>query len=59
VIYNVSARVARWFVFKPKIPIWVNLEGLGTENAGIFSGHLEYFTANWYILLPFDNVVVI
>jgi hypothetical protein len=29
------------------------------ENAGIFRGHLEYFTVIWYILLPFDNVVVI
>jgi hypothetical protein len=24
---NVSVRVARWFVFKPKIPIWVNFGG--------------------------------
>jgi hypothetical protein len=23
----VFCRVARWFVFKPKIPIWVNFEG--------------------------------
>jgi hypothetical protein len=22
-----SSRVARWFVFKPKIPIWVNFGG--------------------------------
>jgi hypothetical protein len=22
-----SARVARWYIFKPKIPIWVNLGG--------------------------------
>jgi hypothetical protein len=29
------------------------------ENAGIFYGHLEYFTAIWYILWPFGNVVVI
>jgi hypothetical protein len=35
------------------------LEGLGMENAGIFYGHLEYFTVIWYILLPFGNVVVI
>jgi hypothetical protein len=37
-------RVARWFVFKPKIPIWKILECLRMENAGIFYGHLEYFT---------------
>jgi hypothetical protein len=29
------------------------------ENAGIFYGHLEYFTAIWHILWPFGNVVVI
>jgi hypothetical protein len=23
----VQCRVARWFVFKPKIPLWVNLGG--------------------------------
>jgi hypothetical protein len=25
--FAVSGRVARWFVFKPKIPIWVNFGG--------------------------------
>jgi hypothetical protein len=29
------------------------------ENDGILYGHLEYFTAIWYILWPFGNVVVI
>jgi hypothetical protein len=29
------------------------------ENAGLFYGHLEYFTAIWYIFWPFGNVVVI
>jgi hypothetical protein len=29
------------------------------KNAGIIYGHLEYFTAIWYILWPFGNVVVI
>jgi hypothetical protein len=28
-------------------------EGLGMENVGIFFGHLEYFTAIWYILWQF------
>jgi hypothetical protein len=44
-----DARVARWFVFKPKIPI---LEGLWLENAYIFYGHLEYFMEIWDILRP-------
>jgi hypothetical protein len=25
--FNVLARVARWYIFKPKIPIWVNFGG--------------------------------
>jgi hypothetical protein len=38
---NVWGRVARWYIFKPKIPIWVNfLEGLGMEKFVIFFGHL-------------------
>jgi hypothetical protein len=33
---------------------------LGTFwRAGIFYGHLEYFTVIWYIVWPFGNVVVI
>jgi hypothetical protein len=28
------------------------------ENAGIFNGHLEYFTAIWYIIWLFSNLVV-
>jgi hypothetical protein len=35
-----TARVARWFVFKPKIPIWVNF---GSPWRGNF----------WYILWSF------
>jgi hypothetical protein len=27
------------------------------ENVGIFYGHLEYFTAIWYILWPFGNLL--
>jgi hypothetical protein len=35
------------------------LDGLRMENAGIFYGHLVYFTAIWYILWPCGNVMVI
>jgi hypothetical protein len=45
-----TGRFARWYIFKPKIPIWVNLAGLAMEDAGIFFEHLVYFTSNWYIL---------
>jgi hypothetical protein len=46
-----GGRVARWYVFKPKIQIWVNLgiEGLGINIVGILYGHLEYDSAIWYV----------
>jgi hypothetical protein len=25
--FEIGARVARWYIFKPKIPIWVNFGG--------------------------------
>jgi hypothetical protein len=43
-------RVARWFIFKPKI-----LEGLRMENVGIFNAHLENIVAVWYILWSLGN----
>jgi hypothetical protein len=58
--------VARWYIFKPKIPIWVNFGGplngkcwfilrpFGIFNArplGKFYGHLVYFTAMSNILI--------
>jgi hypothetical protein len=46
------ARVARWYVFKPKISIWVNFggpwNGKGWHTVwpfGIYYGHLVYFMA--------------
>jgi hypothetical protein len=46
--------------FKPKFPIWVNLEGLAFEDVSIFYdhwlnfyGHLVYFIHIWYILWTF------
>jgi hypothetical protein len=53
-------RVARWYIFKPKIPLWVNYEGpWNWKKVGIFYGYLEYITAIWYMLWPFGNVVTI
>jgi hypothetical protein len=56
-------RVARWFLFEPKIPNWEILEGLAMEDVGvcmavwsiflpfgIFYGHFVYFHPFWYIL---------
>jgi hypothetical protein len=45
------ARVARWYNFNPKTPIWVNFGGLLNGQC--------YFTALWCSLWPFGNVVVI
>jgi hypothetical protein len=54
-------RVARWNIFKPKIPIWVNFGGSCNGRClkmlrpnGLFYGHLVYFVAIWYILWLFD-----
>jgi hypothetical protein len=51
-------RVARWFVFKPKIPIWKNFSGLGLEKVDIFYGRLEHFMDIWDLLCPFDTLCV-
>jgi hypothetical protein len=52
-------RVARWYIFKPKIQTWVNFGGPGMEKVGTFYGHLEHIQAIWYILWPFGNLVAI
>jgi hypothetical protein len=39
-------RVARWYICKPKIPIWVNF-GFAMKDVGKFNGHLVN-------LLPFS-----
>jgi hypothetical protein len=41
-------RVARWFIFKPKIPIWVNFGGPYIDGK-----MLIYFMAVGNILWPF------
>jgi hypothetical protein len=53
---SVCIRVARWFIFKPKIPFWVNFGGSCNWRCwyilytfGPFPGHLAYFIAIWYI----------
>jgi hypothetical protein len=56
----VQCRVARWYVFEPKIRIWVNFGGSFDGRRwyilwpfGLFYGHLVYFMAIWYILWLF------
>jgi hypothetical protein len=41
---GVGLRVAKWYVFKPKIPIWEKkFQGLRLENVDIFYGHWKIF----------------
>jgi hypothetical protein len=62
----VSSSVARWYIFKPKSPIWVNFEGLSMEDVCIFMTiwsvllpkvtfyvHLVHFVVIWYIFPRF------
>jgi hypothetical protein len=50
-------RVARWHIFKPKVPVWVNFGGPWNIKVGIlcicpfviYYGHLVDFMAMWYI----------
>jgi hypothetical protein len=54
-------RVARWFVFKPKIPIWVNF-GVSCNGKSwyilwpfcLLFCYWKYFRAIWYILWSFS-----
>jgi hypothetical protein len=50
ILQQFSSRVARWFVFKPKIPIWVNFVGY---CFGKFYDHLIYFKPIGNMLWPF------
>jgi hypothetical protein len=54
---ELESRVARWFVFKPNIPIWVNFGWSCNIKSwyilrafGLFNCHWKYFMAIWYIL---------
>jgi hypothetical protein len=56
-IFQLLIRVARWFVFKPKIPIWVNFAGSCYGKSryilwpfGLLYSHWKYFMVIWYIL---------
>jgi hypothetical protein len=54
--YMLRPAVARWYIFKPKIPI---LEVLGIETVGTLYAHLKYTTAIWFILWPFGVFLLI
>jgi hypothetical protein len=59
---TVTTRVARWFLFKPKITILENIGGSLIVKClyilwpfGIFYGHLVYFMTAWYIFCSFGT----
>jgi hypothetical protein len=57
---GLSHRVARWCIFKPKIPIWVNFGGPWNGKVWYSLWQFEiYITAIWYILWPFGNLAAI
>jgi hypothetical protein len=57
------SRVARWFLFKPKIQIWANFGGPYIDGKmliyfgpfGIVNGYLGYFMTIWYISCSFGT----
>jgi hypothetical protein len=51
-------RVAKWFIFKPKIPIWVNFEVLRLENVIYFMAIWNIFMDVWDILWPLGTFCV-
>jgi hypothetical protein len=68
-VMPLSCRVARWYIFRPKIPIWENFRESSNGRYWyslcpfgfllpfvIFYCHLVYFEAFWCILLPFGII---
>jgi hypothetical protein len=66
-IFSICAtRVVRWFIFKPKIPIWANFWGPWMGKCsyivwpfGILYGHLRYFMTIWNIFRTFGVFMTI
>jgi hypothetical protein len=61
-VVRILLRVARWFVFKPKMPNWENFSEPQIGKCwnilwpfGIFYGFLGYFVTIWYILCSFGT----
>jgi hypothetical protein len=57
---KVSTRVARWYIFKPKIRIWVNFGRSCNGRCWVFlgpscllHGQMVYFRAFWYSFVRF------
>jgi hypothetical protein len=64
-IKHLDTRVARWYIFKPKLSIWGNFGGSCNGSCwyilwpfDLFYGHLVYFFATLYIYGIFFPVLV-
>jgi hypothetical protein len=53
IILPFLSRVARWYIFNPKIPIWVNFGASCNARCWYILCPFGLFTAIWYILWPF------
>jgi hypothetical protein len=51
----VGTRVARRYILKPKIPIWVNF--VGSCNGRCWYTNVLYFTANWCVYMPIWSIL--
>jgi hypothetical protein len=49
----IHLRVAGRYIFKPKIPLWVNFGAVCNGRFWYIFGHVAYFTANLCILWSF------
>jgi hypothetical protein len=60
ILLRLPTRVARWYMFKPKIPVWVNFVVPWNENSWYILWPFEICVmAVWYILWQFGNLVAI
>jgi hypothetical protein len=66
VLWSICIRVARWFLFEPKISIWVNFGRSCNRRCwyvlwpfGIFYRHLGYFMTILYTLCLFGTFFLV
>jgi hypothetical protein len=52
-------RVARWYICKPKIPIWIKFWGTWNGKCCYIFAYLEYVMDIWFIVWSFGNFLVI
>jgi hypothetical protein len=53
------SRLARWYIFKPKIPMWVNFGGPYNKKCWYILWSIGIFCRPFGIFWPFGSIVVI